>query len=599
MPGIARLKRGDDEHVQGTEGDGMARWTKQCIPTLKESPQDAEIPSHRLLVRAGLIRKLAGGLYTFLPLGLRALRNVERIVREEMDRAGALEILMPALHPREVWDRTGRYDVLRDVMFKIKDRQDREMVLGPTHEEIVTDLAAREINSYRQLPRNFYQIQTKFRDEIRPRFGLMRAKEFIMKDAYSFDVDSDAADISYKAMYDAYVRIFARCGLRTKIVEADTGAMGGSSSHEFMVLADSGEDGLVECDACEYAANLERAESVSQALRVFEGADAVVEEVDTPGARTITEVAAFFKTDPARMIKTLIYLADDEPVAVLVSGDRDVNEIKLARALGASHLELADDERVQQITGAPVGFAGPLGLTGLRMVADEKLRGYRGGITGANKTDQHVINVDLERDVPGLEHADTVFARDGDTCARCGGVLREKRGIEVGHVFKLGTKYSEQLGALYVDEHGKQHPAVMGCYGIGVTRTLQAVIEQRHDKDGIIWPVSVAPYPVEVLVINAQHAESMRLGEQIAGELGAAGTAVLLDDRDERPGVKFKDADLLGLPVRVGIGEKSLARGVIEIKMRATGEMRECPPESAVATIRDLLAERGANEGHA
>lgn len=577
----------------------MARWTKQCIPTLKESPQDAEIPSHRLLLRAGLIRKLAGGLYTFLPLGLRALRNVERIVREEMDRAGALEILMPALHPREVWERTGRYDVLRDVMFKINDRQDREMVLGPTHEEIVTDLVAREINSYRQLPRNFYQIQTKFRDEIRPRFGLMRAKEFIMKDAYSFDVDNDAAELSYKAMYDAYVRIFARCGLRTKIVEADTGAMGGSSSHEFMVLADSGEDGLVECDACAYAANLERAESVSTAPRVFEGADAAVEEVDTPGARTIAEVAAFFKTEPARMIKTLVYIADDEPVAVLVSGERDVNEIKLARALSVSDLELADDTRVQQITGAPVGFAGPLGLTGLRMVADGKLKGYRGGITGANKADTHVVNVDLARDVPDLQYADIVFARDGDACARCEGTLRERRGIEVGHVFKLGTKYSEQLGALYLDEHGRQHPAVMGCYGIGVTRTLQAVIEQSHDKDGIVWPVSLAPYPVEVLVINAQHGDSMRLGEELARELSENGMDVLLDDRDERPGVKFKDADLLGLPVRVGIGEKSLARGVVEIKLRATGEMRECAPESVAATIRAVLAELAMPGGDA
>ena len=571
----------------------MVRWTEQCIPTLRESPQDAEIPSHQLLLRAGMIRKLAGGLYTFLPLGLRALRNVERIVREEMDRAGALEILMPALHPREVWDRTGRYDVLRDVMFKIKDRQNRELVLGPTHEEIVTDLVAREINSYRQLPKNFYQIQTKFRDEIRPRFGLMRAKEFTMKDAYSFDVDSDAADKSYKAMFDAYVRIFARCGLRTKIVEADTGAMGGSSSHEFMVLADSGEDGLVECDACDYAANLERAESVSHAARSFDGAEGAVEEVDTPGARTIAEVAAFFKTDPARMIKTLVYLADGKPVLILVPGDRDVNEIKLARALQASELVMADDDRVKEITGAPVGFAGPVGLTGFRLVADEKLKGYRGGITGANKADKHVINVDLERDVPGLAYADIVFARGGDGCARCGGTLQEKRGIEVGHVFKLGTKYSEQLGAHYLDEGGKQHPAVMGCYGIGVTRTLQAVIEQSHDKDGIIWPPSVAPYGVEILVISAQHAESIQLGERLAAELDEAGVDVLLDDRDERPGVKFKDGDLIGLPVRVGIGEKSLARGVIEIKIRATGEMRECSPEAALETILEMIGANG------
>lgn len=567
----------------------MVRWSEQCIPTLRDAPQDAEISSHRLLLRAGLIRKLAGGLYTFLPLGLRALRKVERIVREEMDRAGALEILMPALHPREIWDRTGRYDVLHDVMFKIKDRQDRELVLGPTHEEIVTDLVAREINSYRQLPRNFYQIQTKFRDEIRPRFGLMRAKEFIMKDAYSFDVDSDAADISYQKMYEAYIRIFARCGLRTKIVEADTGAMGGRSSHEFMVLADAGEDGLVECDACPYAANLERAESTPSAPPSFEGADEACRVIDTPDARTITEVAAFLSADPVRMIKTLVYLADGKPVIVCTPGDRDVNEIKLTRVLGAQELALADDVCIEQITGAPVGFAGPVGLQGVRILADERLRGYRGAITGANETDRHLINVDLERDVPTVDYADVVFTRGGDTCPRCGGTLQEKRGIEVGHVFKLGTKYSEQLGAQYLDESGKQKPAVMGCYGIGVTRTLQSVVEQSHDKDGIIWPASIAPYPVEVLIINTQHADSAETGERLASELEQAGIEVLLDDRDERPGVKFKDADLLGLPIRLGIGEKSLARGVVEIKLRATGEMIECPPDQAVEKITELL----------
>jgi len=564
------------------------RWTQQLIPTLREIPQDAEIPSHQLMLRAGLIRKLGGGLYTFLPLGLRALRNVERIVREEMDRAGALEVLMPALHPREIWEASGRYEVLKDVMFNIKDRQGRPMVLGPTHEEIITDLAAREINSYRQLPKNFYQIQTKFRDEIRPRFGLMRAKEFIMKDAYSFDVDSDAADVSYQAMYDAYVRIFARCGLRTKIVEADTGAMGGKSSHEFMVLADAGEDGLVECESCSYAANLERAESVCSQPRVYEGAEEPVKEVATPGAKTITQVAAFFKTAERRLIKTLIYMAGGTPVAVLTPGDRDVNEIKLRRALGVSEIALAGDDVVVSVTGAPVGFAGPIGLT-LRMIADEKLTGIRGGITGANKADAHFVNVDLERDVPGLAYADVTLARDGDGCPRCSGILREKRGIEVGHVFKLGTKYSEKLGALYLDEQGKQHPSVMGCYGIGVTRTLQSIIEQRHDKDGIIWPVSVAPYPVEVLVINPAHAESLATATQLVKDVESMGVEVLFDDREDRPGVKFKDADLLGAPLRVSVGERSLAKGVVEIKVRGTGEVKECPVGQAGSVIPDLL----------
>lgn len=567
----------------------MNLWSRQLIPTLKESPQDAEIPSHQLMLRAGLIRKLAGGLYTFLPLGLKALRKVERIVREEMDRAGALEILMPALHPREVWQRTGRYEVLRDVMFKIKDRQERELVLGPTHEEIVTDLVAREINSYRQLPRNFYQIQTKFRDEIRPRFGLMRAKEFSMKDAYSFDVDSDAADISYKAMYDAYVRIFERCGLRTKIVEADTGAMGGSSSHEFMVLADSGEDGLVECEDCPYAANLERAETGELPPLVFDGAEDELETVDTPGARTIVEVAEFFSTSPARMIKSLVYMADGDPFVVLAPGDRDINEIKLTRALHVSELVLAEDDVIEKITGAPVGFAGPVGLSGVRMIADVKLRGCQGCITGANQADRHIKNVNQERDLPDVEFADLVFARDGDPCPRCGGTLREKRGIEVGHVFKLGTKYSEKLGALYLDEHGKQHPAVMGCYGIGVTRTLQAVIEQSHDADGIVWPAAIAPYQVEVLIITPKHGPSMEMGIKLATELEATGIDVLVDDRDERPGFKFKDADLLGLPVRLSVGEKSLARGVVEIRNRRSGESTDCAPEQVVETIQSLL----------
>ncbi len=569
----------------------MIRWSQQCIPTLKESPQDAEIPSHQLMLRAGLIRKLAGGLYTFLPMGLRALRNVERVVREEMDRAGALEILMPALHPRDIWDRTGRYDVLSDVMFKIKDRQQRELVLGPTHEEIVTDLVAREISSYRQLPKNFYQIQTKFRDEIRPRFGLMRAKEFIMKDAYSFDVSSEVADVSYQAMYDAYVRIFSRCGLRTKIVEADTGAMGGQSSHEFMVLADSGEDGIVECESCSYAANLERAETGDMPPLVFDDADKTLEVVDTPNARTIAEVAAFFDTTPAQMVKTLVYIADDQPVVVLLPGDRDVNEIKLARVLGASELNMADDAQVGKITGAPTGFAGPVGLKNVRLIADRKLAGCCGAITGANEVDKHLIHFDLARDVGDVELADLSFAREGDPCPRCGETLHEKRGIEVGHVFKLGTKYSEKLGALYLDESGKQHPAVMGCYGIGVTRTLQAIIEQRHDEHGIIWPASVAPYPVEILVISAKHEPSVALAEKLAIELEAIGIQVLIDDRDERPGFKFKDADLLGLPVRISVGEKSLARGVVEVKSRATGEMTEHAPEAVLEVVQALVEE--------
>ena len=563
----------------------MIRWSQQLIPTLREAPAEAEIPSHQLMLRAGLIRKLAGGLYTFLPLGLRALRKVERIVREEMDGAGAQEILMPAMHPQELWERTGRFDVLKDVMFKIKDRQERNLVLGPTHEEVVTDLVAHEVQSYRQLPINLYQIQTKFRDEIRPRFGLMRAKEFVMKDAYSFDMDLAGVEKSYQAMYRAYERIFKRAGLRTKAVEADTGAMGGSASHEFMVLAEAGEDGVIECDACAYAANLERAEGVGRGEKNFAEADQAVVTVATPNRKSIMGVSAFFQSPPARLIKTLIYLADEKPVAALVPGDREVNELKLKRALKAKTLVLADDATVAQVTGAPVGFAGPVGLT-IPLIADEKLQGYRGAIAGANQADAHLVHVDLARDAQITSWADISNANAGDGCPRCGkGTLVAKRGIEVGHVFKLGTKYSEALGAGYLDVAGQRQTAIMGCYGIGVTRTLQSVIEQSHDVNGIIWPISIAPYQVEVLPINVAHAPTMEAAHKIAAELEAAGFDVLFDDRDERPGVKFKDADLLGLPIRVNVGEKGLAKGVLEIKLRHNGEMRTAAPDQTLAAV--------------
>ncbi len=560
------------------------RWSQQFIPTLREVPQEAEIPSHQLMLRAGLIRKLSGGLYTFLPLGLRALHTVERIVREEMDRAGALEVLMPALQPREIWEESGRYEVLQHVMFQMNDRQGRSMVLGPTHEEVVTGLAAAGISSYRQLPKNFYQIQTKFRDEIRPRFGLMRAKEFLMKDAYSFDTGWDEADVSYQAMYNAYVRIFQRCGLRTKVVEADTGAMGGKSSHEFMVLAEAGEDGLVECDTCDYAANLEQATGRFLETLSFGEASALPEKVATPGQRTIEEVSAFMKAEPKRFIKTLIYMAGGDAVAVLVPGHRDVNEIKLRKIIGQD-AELATPEVIQQVTGAPVGFAGPVGLKELKLIADNSLRGCQGMITGANEADQHLQNVSLERDAGEIRYEDVIVAAGGDGCPRCDGTLKEARGIEVGHVFKLGTKYSEKLGATYLDEQGQTQTTVMGCYGIGVTRTLQSVIEQRHDANGIVWPISIAPYEVTVMAINAAHEPSRELAEKLVDGLEAAGVDVLYDDRDERPGVKFKDVDLIGTPLRVSVGERSLAKGEVEMKDRATGEMSGVPVDEALERI--------------
>jgi len=555
------------------------RWSQTLVTTLREAPQDAEITSHKLMMRAGLIMKLGGGLYTFLPVGLRALRKVERIVREEMDRAGAVEVLMPALQPREIWEQSGRYDVLRDVMFKIRDRQERDMVLGPTHEEVITDLAARQINSYRQLPKTFYQIQTKFRDEIRPRFGLMRAKEFSMKDAYSFDVSWEAADKSYQAMYDAYVRIFQRCGLKTKVVEADTGAMGGNFSHEFMVLADSGEDGLVECQKCPYAANLERAE---RALPPREAAvtDLQPQQVATPEKRTIEEVASFLKIKPANLIKTLIYLANEEPIAVLVPGDRELNEHKLVRALGGASLRMADDATIQRVTGAPVGFAGPVGLS-IPVYADTELQTPRVCATGANAADAHLIHVVLQRDACVTAYHDLVIARENDLCPRCGAPMREKRGIEVGHVFKLGTKYSKTFNATYLDADGNRQISVMGCYGIGVTRTLQAIIEQSFDENGIIWPLAVAPFHVSLVVPNVQHAASLQAAESLLAELEAHGAEVLFDDRDERPGVKFKDSDLLGIPLRAVVSERSLAEGCAEIKLRTS-------PEKSMIPLKDV-----------
>ena len=563
------------------------RLSQTLIPTLREAPQDAEIPSHKLMLRAGLIMKLGGGLYTFLPAGLKALRKVERIVREEMDRAGALEVLMPALQPREIWEQSGRYGVLKDAMFKIKDRQQRDMVLGPTHEEVITDLVARQINSYRQLPKTFYQIQTKFRDEIRPRFGLMRAKEFSMKDAYSFDVSWEAADASYQAMYDAYIRIFKRCGLRTKVVEADTGAMGGNFSHEFMVLADSGEDGIVECESCSYAANLERAERKTPAV---EGNTTALQPtpVATPGQRTIGEVSAFLKIAAHDLIKTLIYVADGKPIAVLVPGDRDLNEHKLARALGGVTLQMADDETILKATGAPVGFAGPVGLK-IPIYADVELKTPRVSATGANAADTHLVNVLPGRDFHVTEHLDLVIAREGDQCPRCGARMREKRGIEVGHVFKLGTKYSKAFDAGFLDDAGNRQIIVMGCYGIGVTRTLQAVIEQNFDENGILWPLAIAPYQVCVVVPNTGHAESVKAAEALIATLEAAGIDVLFDDRDERPGVKFKDADLMGMPVRAVVSERSLAEGKVEVKRRTEKDKTMVPVADAAAFIQSIV----------
>ena len=585
------------------------KWTNAFIPTLREAPADAEIVSHKLLLRAGLIRKLAGGVYTFLPLGLRALRKVEQIVREEMDRAGALELLMPALQPPEIWQQSGRYETAGNVLYKLKDSGNREWVLSPTAEEVITTIAANEINSYRQLPKNFYQVSVKFRDEIRPRFGLMRAREFIMKDAYSFDVSDEAAQACYQKMYDAYARIFTRCGLKAFPVEADTGVIGGSHSHEFMVPAETGENEVVYCEACGYAANIEKATSGIPKTAARE-VGAAVEKFPTPGVVTIEALSkAPYSVSANRQIKTLVYIADSKPVIILIRGDDQLNEAKLAGRLGTTVFRPATPEECVATLGANPGSLGAVaatlkGGTGFQPVnpehrleacatvaifADERLRGANDMTTGANEDGFHFRNVSIERDIKVTQWFDLRTVTAGEPCAKCSKPLKIRRAIEVGHVFKLGTKYSEKLGATFLDEAGARKPAVMGCYGIGVTRTMQAVIEQCNDKDGIIWPVSVAPYTVCITPLGvAPDGAVMQLAEKIYAELTARGVDVILDDRDERPGVKFKDSELVGFPIRIGIGEKSLAKGEVELKPRG-GALQPIKADDTVAAVMKLL----------
>ncbi len=568
------------------------RWSQQLIPTLREVPQEAEIPSHQLLLRAGLIRKLGAGLYTFLPLGLRALRKVERIVREEMDRAGALEVLMPALQPPEIWHQSGRYQAASDVLFKVEDRQGREWLLGPTHEEVITTLVAGEINSYRQLPRNFYQIQVKFRDVIRPRFGLMRAKEFIMKDAYSFDATDETAQASYHRMYDAYTRIFKRCGLNAFPVEADTGVMGGKFSHEFMVPAETGENEVAYLEDGAYAANLEKATSrgpLTATPSVSTGA--APEKFATPRVVTIEQLAAApYGVEAQRQIKTLVYIVEGAPVLALLRGDDQLNEAKFTSAIGSGQFRAATPEECMAALAAHPGSLGAVGVRQLKVVADLILKEAAGMVTGANEDGFHLRYVEVARDLQVTQWADLRTVRAGELELASGSPLKIRRAIEVGHVFKLGTKYSEALGAKFLDADGQQKPCIMGCYGIGVTRTLQAAIEQSFDANGIVWPVSIAPVEVEVMAINAQHAESVQVAEKLVSELEALGFDVLYDDRDERAGVKFKDGDLVGAPVRISVGERSLAKGAVEFKLRKGGQMDLVLVADAVQKAREVLA---------
>ncbi|SDD91548.1 proline--tRNA ligase [Desulfuromonas thiophila] len=570
------------------------RLSQYLLPTVKETPADAEIASHQLMLRAGMIRRIAAGIYTYLPFGLRAVRKVEQIVREEMDRAGALELLMPMVIPAELWQESGRWQQYGRELLRLKDRKDAEFCLGPTHEEVITDVVRGTVKSYRQLPLNLYQIQGKFRDEIRPRFGLMRGREFIMKDAYSFDLDSAGADSAYERMYLAYQRIFKRCGLQFRAVEADTGNIGGSSSHEFMVLAASGEDAIVSCDSCDYAANVEKAQ-VRLPAGPRPAATQALELVATPGRKTVEEVAAFLGIELWRLVKTLLLQTDSgERLAVLLRGDHSLNTIKLCRLLGCQQVQLLDEAEVQQLSGAPAGFAGPLGLA-CRIIADRELSLLADFVVGANQADHHYRGVNLERDLQIGEFADLRQAQAGDGCPRCAGHLQAWRGIEVGHVFKLGTKYSEALGATVLNAEGREEPLVMGCYGIGIGRTVASAIEQNHDENGIIFPMPIAPYQVLIVLLNPKEDAAREAAQQLYDQLLQAGVEVLFDDRDERPGSKFKDADLLGIPMRVTVGGRSLKEGVIEVQARADGQQwRLTQAETAdwlCCQVRQALAE--------
>ncbi len=543
------------------------RWSRYFINTLREVPADADVISQKLMMRAAMIRKVAAGIYTYLPLGLRSIKKLEIIVREEMNRAGSVELLMPAIQPAELWMESGRWQKYGKELLRIKDRHERDFVFGPTHEEVITDTVRDSVNSYRQLPVNLYQIQTKFRDEVRPRFGLMRGREFIMKDAYSFHTSRQSLDEAYDAMRDAYSRVFHRCGLDHVPVEADTGNIGGSASHEFMVLAQSGEDAVVSCPNCKYGANIEKATS-KFFLDEPEPAPMIeMAPLHTPGTKTIDDVGRFLKKPTSDLVKTLVYETENGPVMILVRGDREANEIKIKNFLGVNMLEMLSEAKFEATTGGPVGYCGPVATKCARVLADTSLEGRANWIVGGNKKDTHIAGANPGRDFPAPEYGDftTVFA--GDPCPRCGHKLEIYRGIEVGHIFKLGTKYSESMNCVFLDEAGARQPMIMGCYGLGIGRTVAAAVEQSHDDDGIIWPVPIAPFEVVVTILGKEENVAAAAND-VYEKLLTAGIDALLDDRDERPGVKFKDADLIGFPLRITVGAKSLANGQIEWSFR-------------------------------
>jgi prolyl-tRNA synthetase len=567
------------------------RFSKYFLPTLKEIPSEAEVPSHQLMFRAGMIRKLASGIYSYFPLGLRSIRKVEAIIREEMNRAGTIEVQLPIVLPAELWQETHRWEEYGKELLRLKDRHNRDYCMGPTQEEVITDIARREIRSYRQMPIKLYQIHTKFRDEIRPRFGVMRAREFLMYDGYSFDVDEKGLDDSYQKMADAYNRVFTRCGLKFKMVEAESGLIGGSYSHEFMVLAETGEETIVSCTHCSYAANIEKAEFKRLETKSKIRDKALLkplQKVLTPDKRTVEEVTQFLQVSPRDLIKTLIFETDKGSVAALVRGDHEINEKKLKPFLDTEHLQLAGEETVEEITHAPKGFAGPIGLS-IPMIADLDIQSMVNFVTGANEKDAHLINVNIGRDFQISKFVDIRRFHPGDHCPQCGGETRLDKGIEVGHIFKLGTKYSQPMDATYLDEQGREKVIVMGTYGIGVGRTVAAAIEQSYDENGIIFPIPIAPFQVLILPVNMKIDLLRETAEELYQTLTKEAVEVLYDDREETPGVKFKDADLIGIPLRLTLGEKNLKKGLVEIKKRRTGEIFLVKKEEAVSKVKEMI----------
>lgn len=561
------------------------KYSNLFAPTLREVPAEAEIASHQLMLRAGMMRKVASGVYTYLPLGWRTIDKISDIIREEMNKAGAQELMFPIIQPSELWQKSGRWDVYGDELWRVKDRHDRDFCLGPTHEEIATSLVLNDVNSYKQLPLMIYQIQNKYRDERRPRFGLMRGREFIMKDCYSFDRDDAALDVSYHLMYDAYVKIFDRCGLDYRPVQADNGAIGGSSSHEFMVLAETGEAEILFCDTCDYAADVEIADCAWEEAASSE-TEGAVEKVLTPHCRTIDDVAAYLKLDTTKTMKALFYMADEKPVMIFVRGDRRMNEIKVQNYLGVNLFYMGTEEDLKN-AGLVQGFIGPCNQK-VRVLIDEEVALGKNFCCGANDEGYHLINVNYQRDFDGeVGHFRLVEA--GERCPQCGGILQSARGIEVGQVFKIGTKYSISMEASYLDENGKANPFVMGCYGIGVGRTMAAAIEQNHDENGVVWPKAIAPFTVIIVPVSEKSERQMAAANELYAGLLQQGVEVLLDDRAERAGVKFKDADLIGIPLRITIGDKSLDKGVLEYKERKSGVSGTIDAAAAVPAVLRLL----------